>query len=224
MSFVLIGFFVLQIVLGLVYCFFGYRFLRPMVTALCFLAGGFAAYLLLNPIISSNILCIVLSFIIGAGVAALAYLFYVVGIFLVGASFGAVAASLIMSFAGIDFNSTLFIVVSCVSAAAVGALTVAYKRAFIIIATAFSGSASAAAFGTFFFTHMNVNAKSDSAMELITLAVNATIKYCEENIILVGCITVVLALAGLFVQFKHTAPTSIKYMKKQTKKKSGHAY
>ena len=103
----------------------------------------------------STVLALVFSILIGVGVCLLVYFLYHVGIFLMGASFGALIGWAILVLFGGSVTTTFGIIFICVFAVALGSLTIVYRRAFLIFSTSFNGASSLALYGGYFFLHLS---------------------------------------------------------------------
>jgi len=129
---------ILALVLGILFCFFGYRYLRKLIMGFGFLAGAITAYILLAPSFST-LITIVLSVLIGAATGALLYYVYVAGIFLLGSIFGASSVCIVCVLFGwppLSLTASIFMVVAAI---VMGVMAVLHRRSLGIICTAFTG-------------------------------------------------------------------------------------
>ena len=92
-----------QIVLGIFYCFFGYKYFRLITAVIGFFVGSAIGFALLY---SEGMMAAAIAAIVGGLLLALlAYFIYVVGLFFSGAFFGLVLSVLILRFFSADFSS-----------------------------------------------------------------------------------------------------------------------
>ena len=129
---------ILAIALGIMFCFFGYRYLRKLITGFGFLVGAVTAYILLSPTMAL-FPTIVLSILIGAAAGLLLYYIHVAGIFMLGAFFGAAAVTILCTLFDWDPFSLAASIFMLVSAIVLGVMAVIYRRNLIVICTAFTG-------------------------------------------------------------------------------------
>lgn len=124
------------IAIGLVQCFFGYRFFRWVLGLTGFVLGGLlTGYLVYQA--TGNALFGVIAGVIGALIGAfLMGGLYIVGFFVLGAIFGGVATSALFSLAGSTAPVWLVVVLALVC----GVLAVVLQKLMIVVATAFGGS------------------------------------------------------------------------------------
>ena len=119
---------------GTVACFFGYRLFRIVLAIFGFIVGAFTASSVFG--VSDTgpmIVAAIVGGLIGAGILIAAYF---VGVALVGAGLGAVAANLLFAATGQDPHFLVLILFTVVGAAAAMYL----QRYFIIVGTAFGGA------------------------------------------------------------------------------------
>jgi hypothetical protein len=119
---------------GIVACFFGYRMFRLVLAIFGFILGSFAASSLLPPSDTTGML---MSALVGGLIGAVILIAaYFVGVALVGAGLGALAANLVASASGQEPH---FLVIAF--SAVAGAVASMYlQRYFIIVGTAFGGA------------------------------------------------------------------------------------
>lgn len=129
---------ILAIALGIMFCFFGYRYLRKLITGFGFLIGAITAYILLSPTMAL-FPTIILSVVIGAATGLLLYYIHVAGIFLLGVFFGIASVSILcilFSWNPFSLTASIFMLVSAI---VMGVMAVIYRRNLIVICTAFTG-------------------------------------------------------------------------------------
>jgi hypothetical protein len=124
------------IVVGVVQCFFGYRIFRIILGVTGFFLGGLAGGYLAFGLTQSQFGAIVGGLIGGLIGAALMAGLYIVGVFLIGALFGAMVALAVLSLGG--GSPATWIVV--IAALAGGVLAALLQKVIIILATAFGGA------------------------------------------------------------------------------------
>ena len=129
---------ILALVLGILFCFFGYRYLRKLIMGFGFLAGAITAYILLAPT-TSTLVTIALSAVIGAATGAFLYYVYVAGIFILGAIFGSSAVCILCVLFGWNPLSLTASILMVVCAIVMGVMAVLHRRSLGIICTAFTG-------------------------------------------------------------------------------------
>ncbi len=128
---------VLVIAVGCLICFWGYRIVKLTLAIVGFIAGAFggleaASYLGQNST-SIQLVCAVIGGLIGAG---LCLGLYYLGIFLLGASAGAVLASAFFHGAGQQPNPLFVLALAVVF----GVVALLAQKFMIVISTAFSGA------------------------------------------------------------------------------------
>jgi hypothetical protein len=127
----------LVIVAGLLICFWGYRILKVSLATLGFIAGAFGGWELGVSLANSST-AIALGCALFGGVVGmvLCLWLYFVGIFLIGATAGAVVAAAFFSGIGRQIQPIVFGVLPI----AFGVLAVLAQKFMIILSTAFSGA------------------------------------------------------------------------------------
>jgi hypothetical protein len=124
------------IALGLLQCFFGYRFFRWVLGLTGFLLGFLLAGYFVAQGTGNAVFGIIAGVIGGLIGAFLMGGLYIVGFFVIGAIFGGVAASALFALGGGSAPVWLIVVVALVC----GILAVVLQKLMVIIATAFGGS------------------------------------------------------------------------------------
>lgn len=126
----------LTLVIGILFCFFGYRLIKVILGIAGFVLGfGLVGGLVLR--FTGSALAAILSGLAGGILfAVLAVLLYFVGVFILGAYLGAVLGALLATVLGIFTPLWVFIVL----AAAGGILAVIFQRFMVILATSFIGA------------------------------------------------------------------------------------
>lgn len=188
----------LAIVLGILFCFFGYRYLRKLIMGFGFLAGAITAYILLAPSFST-LMTIVLSVLIGAAAGAILYYIYVAGIFLLGSAFGAAIVCIVCVLFGwnpLSLTASIFMVVCAIT---LGVLAVLHRHSLIIICTAFTGGMLTALLCGFLLFG---NVSALTVGELIPI-LRSFFRAQTYWVTLAGA---ALSAAGMLIQFLTTAP------------------
>lgn len=138
---------VVNLLIGIVFCFFGNRWLKLIVAVYGFLLGFMLAYTLLPMFASlSGILVLVIS--IGVGiVGALLFIFFLyLGIFFIGFGAGVILSLLIVEVLGINILDWYVYIPVLIIGCILGSLTLNKRRIFIAIFTAFIGASMLAIF------------------------------------------------------------------------------
>ena len=185
-------------IFGVIFCFFGYRHLKKLFIGLGFLIGSFVSYILLAPLMSP-FLGILVSVLIGAVVGLLFYFLHVVGLFITGASFGALLVSIVCAFFGWDVTAVWGIIALCVIAILFGVLAVIFRRGLMIISTSFTGGYSVASNLGFL-----VGGGMTKAVTLFNLSDKMNI-FVENHANVIVIIALILGVAGCIIQFFITA-------------------
>ncbi len=124
------------VVLGLAQCFFGYRILRVILGITGFILGGLLAGYLVFSLTQSQLFAVIAGVIGGLIGAGLMAGLYVIGVFLLGAFFGGMAASALLTLGG--GSPQLWVV--AILAIAAGVVAVLLQKPMLVVATAFLGS------------------------------------------------------------------------------------
>jgi hypothetical protein len=131
--------------LGLAFCFVGYRFFLVMLPIFSFFAGFWFGAMAVNLLLGGGFLAtvtgLVIGFIVGIIAAIFSYLFYIVGVTIVGGAIGGALASALMGAIGFDSGLILAIVVIVAALIAAGlTLLLNLQKYVIIILTAMGGA------------------------------------------------------------------------------------
>ncbi len=153
---ILLLFLILVVALCVTLCFFGYRHIRLLFTCMGVLFGGYYTYSLLAKYASlSQSTAILIAVIVGVLLGGLSYFIYNFGIFLTGAAFGICVAIMIMTLVGVPVDTTLPTILIVVLAICAGFLTLAYRKVFIILSTAFTGAVGLVLYGGYTVMHFD---------------------------------------------------------------------
>ena len=127
----------LAVAVGILICFWGYRLLKLTLGVMGFIAGatgGWAVGLSLAPSNSGiAVICAIVGGVIGA---VLCIWLFLLGVFLLGASAGAIVATALFSTAGNQPQPILVLVLAIVF----GIIAMVMQKLMIVVCTAFSGS------------------------------------------------------------------------------------
>ena len=127
----------LAAVVGLLVCFAGYRLVKLTLALIGFItgaSGGWAIGLSLAP--NNTTIALVCALVAGVILAILCVWLFFFGVFIVGASAGAVVAAAVFHATGYPVQALLILVVAVVF----GLLALVLQKFMIILSTAFSGS------------------------------------------------------------------------------------
>jgi hypothetical protein len=125
------------VALGIVYCFFGYRFFR-----IALFSTGFMSFSLASTYISylifprSDAPAVVAALVGGLAGGVLFYFVYLIGVFALGGAFGALVGMAVTAVAGRDIQPLLIAVLAVVA----GSLAILLQKHIIILATSFGGA------------------------------------------------------------------------------------
>ena len=131
--------------IGLAFLFFGYRFFLVLLPVWSFMVGFWLGALAISIILSEGFLVsvmgLVFGFVVGLILAVLSYLFYSVGVLLLGASFGYWFAMTVLYAIGID-PGFIAAVAGILTAIIFAVLTVLLdvKKHLIVVITALGGA------------------------------------------------------------------------------------
>jgi hypothetical protein len=126
----------ISIGLGIIECFFGYRFFKFVLGVTGFVVCGFVAAAIVSGMSDEVAVAIVAGLIAGIVGAGLFVALYFAGVFLVGAFLGAVLSML--AFAAADAEPQ--VVVVAIAAVIAGVLAVWIQKFMIMLSTAFGGA------------------------------------------------------------------------------------
>jgi hypothetical protein len=142
---------ILALVIGLAFCFAGYRFFRLLIAIWGFFAGFMLASQAIAPSAGGHILIsvigVVIAVIVGLIVAALAYYLYVAAVAILGASVGFWIGTGLMTALGFSSQSAPALLVGIVVAVILVLIILAWNltKLLIIISTSLGGASTAIA-------------------------------------------------------------------------------
>lgn len=189
------------VLLGLLHCFFGYklaRFLLP-VSALVLAEG------LLYLFVYDNLLLDTVStwlFFAGSGIAVYLIFFFLKRIagFIVGVAAGALLSTFAVYALGLHAMPLVYPVCLTVSVMG-GLLTLVYDRNMVVASTAIAGACGAAYAGLYLYLS-GVDASGIAAYDNLLVPFEV---FLRSHAVMIGGVALVLAAAGMFVQFFWTA-------------------
>lgn len=194
---------ILELILGVMLCFFGVRFIRKIIMFAGAFAGFFIALIIAAPLAGVG-LGLVIALVAAMVVGALAYFFYMIGIYIMGISAGVSVATILCSLIGIPQDGTLGIVIMVVFGIAALILVIKFRRVFVAISTSICGA-----------THISsgIVALAGSGALTVGGALEGAIQWIGDNAIpaingmstMGAVITIVAAIAGIAVQLAVTA-------------------
>jgi len=195
-----------MVILGVLYCFFGFKYIRKFFFAYGFIFAGLVAYSVIFALSASLLFAVLGGIAVGAVAGWLMYFFYRVGIFLTGVGLGVILACILIAIFGIPFAGVFGIILIVALGIAGGILTIKLKRPYIIITTSISGAAFIAYFGYALVDKAFFGGSIIAAMDISTIkeAFSAVFDLPFAAI----AVMIVFTIAGMIVQFK-TAPRSI---------------
>ena len=195
---------IIQTVLAVLYCFWGYRFMRVLISVYGFLIGSVLCFLICTVCGATLTLSIILALVAGLVIGGISFSLYSVGIFFVGAFWGLSLSSFILSFASVEDGSVLGIVIIILSALLLGLLALKLRRPFLIVSTSFSGGTSLATYGGFLI--LNFSHLSSLASQDLSYFVQSTLPgFTGANQAGIAAASLILGALGVIIQFLVTA-------------------
>ena len=194
---------VLAGLLGIAFCFVGYRFFLVMLPIWGFFAGfwlgAMGTAMLLGGGFLGTTTALVVGVVVGITGAILSYFFYMAGVLLISAAFGGMLASAIMGAIGLSpgLITTIIVIISAIVAAGL-TLLLNIQKLVIVVFTALAGAALIVVGVMVLFGQI---APGDLQ------ASGGFLKPIFEGSWFWGLVTLVLAAAGAVVQFR----TSLAY-------------
>jgi hypothetical protein len=189
-----------MVVIGAVACFAGYRVFRVLLALQGFIAGVILGLALANSIPLSPDQLTTARLILGLGGgligASLAWLMFIVAVFLSGAAFGVLISNAVATNTGDPSRLVLILVLALVG----GIVALSFQRLFVVVSTAAGGALLAVSGAYRFLTGQEAN--TDLLMNPgLLLHPNAaqTLGTVYTLLLLVG---VVLAVVGILVQYR----------------------
>lgn len=186
------------VVLGLAFCFAGYRVFLVMLPIWGFFAGLWLGATATSLIFGGGFLAtttgLVIGFVLGLIFALLSYLFYILGVALVAAGFGAAIGTGLMALLGFD-GGFLVAIVALVAAIMMAILTLVLnlQKYVIIFMTATGGANAIVLAGLLLFNRVSLDA--------VRGAGNAIGPVLQDSWFW-GIIWLVLAVVGILVQIR----------------------
>ncbi|MGB1285278.1 MAG: DUF4203 domain-containing protein [Aggregatilineales bacterium] len=188
---------IIFIIFGVVNTFFGWRLVRLLIAAWGFVIGGSIGLAL-----AANSGTAVILLAIGAGGLigiVLSYVLYLVGLFSMGASFGAGLLTVLPVFLALNPDPIFVIIAALIG----GIIAVALQRPIVIIYTAFSGAAFIVIGGLLFVPDaISVSVSEETRLAFRTLSSNFEVNPDLNNTAI--AVWVVIGIIGALVQFRTT--------------------
>jgi hypothetical protein len=177
--------------LGILNCFFGYKFFKVLLGVAGFIIGGYICGRIAYAINPTESFAIAVGVIGGIIIAVTAFIFYYAGIFLAGALLGlTVAVSL-----KLDFDNITNLALILVLVISGGILAVIFQKFMIIISTSFSGAFFV--INSIFYTYNFFTGKHYDLEKHF-----AYIKTNNNLYLVIILISVILGIAGIIFQYR----------------------
>lgn len=191
-----------QIVIALIYCFWGYRYFRVIMSLYVFMFVFPLAFSTISGFTSiSQPVAILISLAISALAALLTWFIYKLAIFLCGGIAGILIALWLYWTLGSSYL-ILCIILGIVLFILLGSLALKFQKAIIILISALTGAFNLVTYGLFLLFHYaTVSSLSILQIDNITNSVSST--YQAEPMWIVP--SIVLAIVGILVQALVTA-------------------
>lgn len=192
-------FLIAQIVIALVFTFWGYRYFKVII--------AFYAFIFVYPFMTSLLagssmtegMVILVSLLVAVVAALLAWFFFRLAIFLAGGFAGLAIARLITGAMGSD-SVALSVIISIVLFILIGVLALKFQKVLIVLITSFIGAFTLVTYGTFMFTKTAMIPSFNIAqMGEISNTVSGT--YQASWFVP----AIIIGIAGVLVQFLITA-------------------
>lgn len=195
-------FIIAQIVIALFYCFWGYRFFRVILSLYVFIFVFPLAYSGISGFSTiSQPIALLIAVVIALLAGLLAWFIYKLAIFLAGGILGILIAFWLYQLLGSSYM-ILCIILGIVLFILLGILAVKFQKVVIVLISSVIGAFNLVIYGLFLFMHYaEVNSFSILNLNGITSTISAT--YQAQPLWLIP--TVILAIAGILVQFLLTA-------------------
>lgn len=203
---ILIIYCVLVALIGFSYCFWGYKHLRKLIAAVCFVTAALATYFVLSVLASFALLVnVLLALLAGMLAGALSFFVYKVALFILGLQFGVILSAILIALFSIARGGTLAIVITIVLSLLCALLILKLQRPLSIIFTSVAGAVLFLLFGGFLaFNYDGLQSLAQGA-GLKTIA-NALIVYFMAHKAYFIPLTAAVGAGGMLIQFFVTAP------------------
>ena len=190
---------IVALLVGIAFCFAGYRFFRFLIAIWGFLTGflltiqafsmSSGGHLLLSVVV------LIIAVIVGLVLAALAYYLYVAAVVILGASVGFSIGTGLVAAVGYGSHGALALLVGiiCAIVLAILTLTLNLTRLLIIIGTALGGASAIVAGVLLLLGRIRLDALSAGMVGAIV-----------RGSTLLGVVWLILAVVGIFVQWSRT--------------------
>ena len=177
----------LSVIIGLIYCFLGYRIFKFILGLTGFLIGGALVGGVAYAISQQEVTGILMGVVGGALGAALLVALYFVGVFLLGAVLGGGLGFLLAALAGGSPEPAILIILAIIG----GVVALFVQKFMIIVTTAFSGAFNVVIGVAYFAT---------GAVDLTNL--ERFIRYGGTRLYVTLLCGLALGVAGVIVQYK----------------------
>ncbi len=195
-------FIIAQIVIALVYCFWGYRYFRVIISLYVFIFVFPLAFSTISGNTSiSQPVAILISLAISVLAALLAWFIYKLAIFLCGGLAGILIAFWLYGVLGSNYLA-LCIILGIVLFILLGALAIKFQKAIIILLSAITGAFNLVTYGLFLFMNSALIA-GFSILKLDQITNTVSNSYHAEATWIVP--SIIIAIAGILVQALVTA-------------------
>ncbi|MGI6161909.1 MAG: DUF4203 domain-containing protein [Christensenellales bacterium] len=184
--------------LGLLFCFSGYRLARVLLSALAIFAGAAAALALtanleLEPLVKTGI--VVVS---GLALMVITWMLYPVAMFMSGAALGASLPYFITGAFNISFGE--YYAVAIIALALIcGAITVVYRKTIFRAITAYNGSYISIVGGLMLYNAFTLRP------DTLEQAFNTSASMLDANSMLFFAAIIILAASGFLIQQTHSS-------------------
>jgi len=195
-------FIIAQVVIALVYCFWGYRYFRVIIALYVFIFVFPIAYSTISGFTSiSQPVAILISLAVSGLAALLAWFIYKLAIFLCGGIAGILVAFWLYNTLGSSYL-VLCVILGIVLFILLGALAIKFQKAIVIFISAVTGAFNLVTYGLFLFMNASlISGYSILKLDEITNAVSSS--YRAEPMWIAP--SIVIAVAGILVQALVTA-------------------
>ncbi len=202
---ILLIYFILQLIFSFILCFFGYKYIRTLISVYGFIVGFLCCFTLLRPAGLSTFLLYLLSFLAGSTVSGVMYFLYNVAMFITGAGLGIAAGVIICTALNLDLFSTVGLIITASLAIAAGLLSLGYKRLLLILSTACCGALLLSLHGGYLLFNF-IHASGPSVWDFASAPGlgQTLLGFFHQYMLYVLGATGILGTAGLITQFKKT--------------------
>jgi hypothetical protein len=195
-------FLIAQIVIALVYCFWGYRYFRIIISLYVFIFVFPIAFSTISGFTSiSQPIAILISLAISALAALLTWFIYKLAIFLCGGIAGVLVAFWLYGLLGSNYL-VLCVILGIVLFILLGSLAIKFQKAVIILISSVTGAFNLVTYGLFLLMNTSLIA-GFSILKLDQITNTVSNSYHAEAMWIVP--SIIIAIAGILVQALVTA-------------------